>query len=261
LGLEIDDVARLRASARARVGAERLARRECRGWGLVGRRSGLTPQETAAADAHRALCWPCRDRLREQRRVRERLEIRSAAVTATVLADVVALTVPAGGATTAGIVGVTASKVATAVVGAGALAVAVTSAGLAVARVHPAQPAQPQQTRQVQPHQPSDRSVPVRPLVTGAAEPASEGPASGAPARQLPVKPALPPLSARPQLPASLTVPTLVPTALPTLLPAAIPTALPTLLPTPLPTPLQSLLPTALPTSIPTVPLSLGGTP
>jgi len=249
LDVPVDDVAHMRAAARSTIGAERLNRRECRGWGLVGRRPGLTTDERVAADAHVAICRACRDRSIEQERARQRLHSRSAAATATVLADVVALAVPAGGATGAGLAGVAATKLATALVGVGALSVAIGSAGVAVSRHHPA-PA-PGVVRHA-PGATGTDSPTDSPTGSSRVAPVPSGPASvgkGTPATQQPVSAPTSHPAGTTRLPLPAT-----PTSLPTsLLPTSL---LPTALPTELPVPLPTLVPSSLP-SLPTVPALL----
>ena len=257
LGTTTTEVAELRAAATAAVGATASRARDCRGWGLVGAHGRLTAQERSAADAHLGLCRTCRLRRAEQQRTRERLLSRSAAVTATVVADVVALSLPVSGAGAgAGLAAVIAGKPAVAIVGAAAAAVAVASGGVALARHVP----------------PAGRQLPQPVATTG---PSGQSGGGGA-ADVAPSAAASPPTTAHPVrrhggdswVPAPSTAPgatgggplptpgTLLP-ILPTALPSVLPTVLPTLLPTGLPTGLATGLPT---TIVPTLPL-VGGHP
>ena len=137
------EVSELRALAYAEAGpAAAVMTRECRGWPLVARKDRLTPAEREAADGHLALCRQCRARLDEQRQNRDKMWVRGGgAVSAVVVADVVSLSLPAGGAFAgSGLASVVLGKAGMAIVGAGAIAITATSAGVAVARSVPSQP-------------------------------------------------------------------------------------------------------------------------
>jgi hypothetical protein len=241
LDIAIADVSELRAAARAAAGVSSTVRADCRGWRLVVTRERATEHERNAGEAHLALCRSCRRRDLEQRETRDRLGARSAAASAVVAADVVALAVPVGGAASAaGIAGAIFGKAGVAGVGAAAVAVTIASAGVAAARHHPSAP-----HRQGPTTRPAATS-PSAPTATSSAPAA--GPATAAPAatagtpttsRSQPLP--LPPL---PSLPSS-TLPTLsgatsllpLPTATATTLvplPALSPTTVPSLL-SPLP--------------------------
>jgi len=244
------EVAELRAVAYAEAGPTSGAfPRECRGWPLVARRDRLTPAESAAADGHLALCRQCRARLDEQRQTRDKIWVRGGAVSAVVLADVVSLSLPAGGAFAgSGLASVVLGKAGMAIVGAGALAITATSAGVAVARNGPAHP-----HRTLVPS--------VAPSQPGAADPATTTPASrsgdprvtgsqsngGEVASPPPTK-----TQSTIDKPLPSNAPTLVPTvSVPVPLPTSLPTTLPTL-PTVLPSPSISV-------SVPSLPLPLPG--
>src|SRR3954470_493958 len=137
------EVSELRALAYAEAGpSAAVMTRECRGWPLVARKDRLTPAEREAADGHLALCRQCRARLDEQRQNRDKMWVRGGgAVSAVVVADVVSLSLPAGGAFAgSGLASVVLGKAGMAIVGAGAIAITATSAGVAVARSVPSQP-------------------------------------------------------------------------------------------------------------------------
>ena len=116
------EVSELRAMAYAEAGpAASVTTRECRGWPLVARKDRLTPAERQAADGHLALCRQCRARLDEQRQNRDKIWARGGAVSAVVAADVVSLSLPAGGAFAgSGLASVVLGKAGMAIVGAGA---------------------------------------------------------------------------------------------------------------------------------------------
>lgn len=132
----VAEVADLRASAAAGLGTTRVVGSDCRGWALAARRDRLTVSEQEAADGHLSMCRSCRARLDEQRRTRDKLRMSGTAVSAVVVADVVALSVPTGGtaASASGIASLVLGKAGVATVGAATIAVAATSAGIAATR-------------------------------------------------------------------------------------------------------------------------------
>lgn len=139
IGCDTAEVAELRTLAYADVDSTPMQARDCRGWPLVARSERLTPAERDAANGHLALCRQCRARLDELRQVRGKVWVRGGAVSAVVVADVVSLSLPAGGAVAgSGVASVLLGKAGMAIVGATALAVTATSAGIAVTRTAPA---------------------------------------------------------------------------------------------------------------------------
>lgn len=224
IGRSPGEVASLRTLAYAEAGATRPVARECRGWPLAARRDRLTPQERDAANGHLMLCRSCRGRLSEQRETRDKLLIRGGAVSAVVVADIVSLSLPAGGAVAGGgIASVLLGKAGVAIVGATALAVTGASTGVAL-------------SRHAEHRMPSGT---VRPAVSGTSQhPSQPRDAAGSTGQA-----ATPATTASPGSPANKRAP--VPP-----LPSVTPTGLPTL---PGPLPLQ--VPTALPTALPTGPL------
>jgi len=247
------EVAELRAVAYAdAMPTAGLPARECRGWPLVARKDRLTPAERAAADGHLALCRQCRARLEEQRQTRDKIWVRGGAVSAVVVADVVSLSLPAGGAFAgSGLASVVLGKAGMAIVGAGALAITATSAGVAVARNAPSPP-HGGHVPAVAPARPGGagtgtgtvgpRSRSGDPRVTGSQ--AGGGAVASPPADKT-------------QSTVGKPLPTNATTAAPTLsVPVQLPTTPPTTLPTSLPTsPVQ--LPTRLPLPTPSVSLSV----
>ena len=241
------EVAGLRTLAYAAAGAPRPMTRECRGWPLAARRDRLTPQERDAANGHLMLCRSCRNRLTEQRETRDKLLIRGGAVSAVVVADIVSLSLPAGGAVAGGgLASVVMGKAGVAVVGATALAVTATSAGIALTR-----------------HAPDHKAPSVNAPATrsGAGDGSNVSQPRDAAGTGADTATTPPPSTAPAKKSATVTnVPAVTPTDLPTLsvpLPLQLPTALPTL-PTvpPLPLPGPSVGVSVPP--LPTAPSLLG---
>ena len=234
------EIADLRTLAYAAAGAPRPITRECRGWPLAARRDRLTPQERDAANGHLMLCRSCRVRLNEQRQTRDKLLIRGGAVSAVVVADIVSLSLPAGGAAAgSGLASVVMGKAGVAVVGATALAVTVTSAGIALTR-----------------HAPDHNAPSVNaPAPRGGAGHGSNGSqprdAAGSTGTDTTATP--PPSTAPAKKNAPVTnVPAVTPTdvpALPVPLQLQLPTALPTLSTPPLPLPSDGVSVPPLPTA------------
>src|SRR4051812_37619539 len=255
------EVSELRALAYAEAGpTAAVMARECRGWPLVARKDRLTPAERQAADGHLALCRQCRARLDEQRQNRDKMWVRGGgAVSAVVVADVVSLSLPAGGAFAgSGLASVVLGKAGMAIVGAGAIAITATSAGVAVARSAPSQP-HGTHVPSVGPRDPGGASGATTAPTSRSGNPrATTGQSGGGAATSTPTK--KDPVTGK-LLPSEL--PTAVPTiSAPVQLPTALPTALPTVLPTKLPVPLATKLPLPKPTisvSVPPLQLPTGG--
>lgn len=233
VGRAADEVAGLRATALASHGMVSHESRDCRGWALTARRDRLTVSEQEAANGHLLLCRWCRERLDDQRRTRDKLRLSSAGVGGVIVADVVALSLPAGGAVAGfGAFGsAIAGKAGAALIGGAAVAIAGTSAGLAIAREAPSHDLGPAVVRHVGP--------------------------SGT------VATSQPPATAAPQSPADATLPNprgagstsapgpgtrLLPTTLPTTLPTSVVSSVSSLLASPAPS-LTSTLPLPLPTA------------
>ncbi|HUR51605.1 MAG TPA: hypothetical protein VMZ11_05740 [Mycobacteriales bacterium] len=215
------------------LAAETDARRSCRGWGLVSRRTGLTPAERQAGEAHVGLCRRCRDRLALVEHQRARLLGGSAGVVGGVGGVAVVQLVSFGGAGAAGAGGLLAGKAGAALIGTLGTAVLVTGGATAA-------------TSPTHPHRPP-------PVVAPA--PSS----SPAPAHRAPTLTRLP--SAAPVAPVPRTTPPPVgPTAVPVPLPAASAPPLTTdsvepglrlpTLPVPLPLPTGLPLPLKLPGAV-----------
>ena len=237
------EVSELRALAYAEVGPARVKPRDCRGWPLVARRDRLTEAERAAADGHLTVCRQCRVRADEQRRSRDKIWLRGGAVSTVVLADVVSLSLPAGGAVVgSGFASVVLGKAGMAIVGATALAVTATSAGVAVARSSPSQPHRsPVPTVPTQHPGGASSSSPRPQPGAGTATGSSAGAATSATTSPSKI-----------QSPRLSPAPTAVVTAVPTLsVPVQLPTSLPTLLPLPTPSIRVSVPPLPLPTGSP----------
>jgi hypothetical protein len=262
LGRTAAEVVELRALAYADAGTTPTPtpRHDCRGWPLAARRDRLTPPERDAANGHLMLCRPCRTRVNAQRSARDKLLVSGGAVGAVVIADVVAMSLPAGGAFAGGgVAGLVMSKAGAAVVGAAAVAVTMTSAGVAVARHAPdgsapvTVPQSPHKSGQVSPAAAQgdaggSPAVTAPPPPTGTSRPRSvtvSAPSSAAPSVGVPAATA-PPVSVPVQLPSSLL----------TSLPSSLPT-LPTLLPV-LPTRSLPVTVSAPPLPLPTVTTLLG---
>jgi hypothetical protein len=234
LGTSLAELAKLRADARAELGTTALVNRDCRGWALATRRDRLTDQERDAANGHLMLCRPCRVRLDEQRRTRDKLRISGAVVTAVVVADVVSLATPGGGGvTSAALSSFAVGKTGAALAGAAILAVGAASTSAAVVRHSPARHA-------VVRHVDSDDTASSR-LTAPPAPNASAAPRSRAKKAAV--------------VPARSLVPSMLPSSLPTVsLPIPLPTPAVTL-PAPLPTTVTTLVP------LPTPSLSLSAPP
>ena len=242
VGLAADEVATLRAEARAALGSPAVVTRECRGWILATRRDRLTERERDAANGHLALCRPCRVRLDEQRRTRDKLGISGAAVSAVFIADVVSLSVPSGGTmATAALSSLAVGKTGAAVAGAAILAVGAASTGVALVRQPTATP--PGVVRHV--NNPGGSQHATHTQQSRTAAPTTVRPASKpavAPAPSL-VPTSLPSSLRRVNAPVPVPTPTAV-------VPLPVPTALPTGLP-PLPSP-------SIVVSVPALPTPLG---
>src|SRR4051794_7861796 len=147
LGRDVTEIADLRAAGRQSLDLAVERSRHCRGWPLAAARDRVTDAERSAADGHLLVCRSCAARLRERDRARQRLIARSAAMTGAV-GEVVAFTLgstgTAFGGAGAAFGGLASGKVAAAVIGAAAIAVATTSGAVAGARLHE-QPAHHQQ--------------------------------------------------------------------------------------------------------------------
>jgi len=241
IGRSVADVAELRADAYSAVGPAPVVVRECRGWPLVARRERVTSAERAAADGHLALCRQCRGRLDAQRQTRDKIWARGGAVSAVVVADVVSLSLPAGGAVAGSIASVALGKAGMAILGATVVAVTATSAGVAVARQAPAQPHRTQNPVVGPQHR---GGPPVKAPSSRPGGDARTGSRSGAAASDSPS-----PASRLNPVPGA--EPSAVPTAVPTIPPPTIsaPVQLPTTLPTLLPLPSVSVSLAPLPLS------------
>jgi hypothetical protein len=195
--------------------------------------------EQEAAHGHLSLCRSCRARLDEQRRTRDKLRLSGSAVSAVVVADVVALSVPTGGAVAgaSGLASLVLGKAGAAVVGGAAVAIAATSAGVAVARQAPAHNDKPAGVvRDVNRHGTRPAGVTAVPHNVGATTPAGHATAvavpSSAPTTRLaplPLVTSVTVVSLSPKLPTTLPLPTNVTSLSP--LPALSPT-LPVTVPT-----------------------------
>lgn len=237
------EVSELRTSAYAEAGPAPVRPRECRGWPLVARKDRLTAAERAAADGHVTLCRQCRVRLHEQQRNRDKLWLRGGAVSTVVLADVISLSLPAGGAVAgSGFASVVLGKAGMAIVGATALAVTATSAGVAVARSSPSQPHRPpaptvrtQHPGDVSPSSPASNrgDGTTTGSLSGGATTASAPPSKTQSAHLSPGPTAV---TAVPTISVPVQVPTSLPTSLPTLLPLPTPSVRVSVPPLPLPT-------------------------
>ena len=240
------EVSALRAEGQSQLGVPRAVGNDCRGWALAARRDRLTVSEREAAHGHLAVCRACRARLEDQRRTRDKLRMSGTAVSAVVIADVVALSVPTGGAvaSASGVASLVLGKASVAGIGAAAVAIAATSVGVAAARVAPSHDRMPgfvSREDKARGTRPNNVSVPHN--VSASTTPGAVGtlpsPSTTTKTRQAP-PPALPPL------PTSSVLPTTLPTTLPTVhAPLPLPTGLPSV------TPLPTL------TSAPTVPVTL----
>ena len=229
------EVSELRSLAYADVGPAPVKPRECRGWPLVARKDRLTDAERAAADGHLTLCRQCRVRLAEQRN-RDKIWLRGGAVSTVVLADVVSLSLPAGGAVAGtGFASVVLGKAGMAIVGATALAVTATSAGVAVARSSPSQPHR-SPVPSVRTQHPGDGSP------SSPASHPGEGTTTGSLTGGATTASAPPSKTQSPHLSPA---PTAVPSAVPSI---SVPVHLPTLPPLPLPSISVSVPPLPLPT-------------
>jgi hypothetical protein len=151
VGRSVEDVAELRATALTGHGVRPARGRDCRGWALTARRDRLTVSEQEAANGHLLLCSSCRARLDEQRRTRDKLRMSGAGVGGVIVADVVALSMPAGGAAAGlGALGpAIAGKAGAALIGGAAVAIAGASAGVALARQTPSHGGGPAVVRHV----------------------------------------------------------------------------------------------------------------
>lgn len=239
IGRSSTDVAELRSLAYADVAPLPVRTRECRGWPLVARRDRLTPAEREAATGHLSLCRQCRARLDEQRQTRDKIWVRGGAVSAVVVADVVSLSLPAGGAVAgSGAASVVLGKAGMAIVGATALAVTATSAGIAVARTNPAHPHRA----------PAPAVAPASGSSTGSATSTDPGhtiTGSQSGGATVSTPPATAPAGRK--APGPTVLPTAFPSGVPTVsVPVQLPTKIPTL--PPLPTPSVSVPPLPLPT-------------
>ena len=238
------EVAVLRTDGRSHLGVPTHVGNDCRGWALAARRDRLTVSEREAAHGHLSVCRSCRARLDDQRRTRDKLRMSGTAISAVVVADVVAMSVPTGGAVAgaSGIASLVLGKAGVAGIGAAAVAVAATSVGVAAARVSPSpDKVQTPVSHNVKAHVTGTNTVAVPHSVSAPTTPGAVGtvPVPSAPTttRQAPL-PALPPLPTSP----------IAPTTPPTVkAPLPLPTSLPSV--TPLPT--VSGAPT-LPVTVPT---------
>jgi len=252
LGRPIAEIAELRATARATAGVRSTVRTDCRGWRLVATRERATEHERVAGEAHLGLCRTCRRRDLEHREARDRLRTRGAAATAVLAADVVALSVPAGGAASAaGIAGAILGKAGVAGVGAAAVAVTITSAGVAAARQHAPQPLPHDRSTRpavTSPGAPTgSQGTPAANMSTAVPTTAGTAPAPGR-TRPLPL-PSVPGVTLPPLPQASTVLP--VPNVT-SLLPVPLPTVTPTSLLSPLTSP-------SVPLPLPSVSLPTGG--
>ena len=241
----VDEVSELRAAGRSAVGTTRVIGSDCRGWALAARRDRLTVSEQEAANGHLSVCRSCRGRLDEQRRTRDKLRMSGTAVSAVVVADVVALSIPTGGAVAgaSGIASLVLGKAGVATVGAAAVAIAATSAGIVAARQSPSSHRTvPPVVRHVDNHVSGPSAVTAVPHNVGATDPAGQG--GSVPAVSTP--------STTTRLVPLPTLPTLSPPATSVMLPA-----LPSTTPLPLPTDLTSLPPLPSVTATPTLPVTL----
>ena len=243
----VDEVADLRAAARSALGATRAIGSDCRGWALAARRDRLTISEQEAANGHLSVCRSCRGRLDEQQRTREKLRRSGTAVSAVVVADVVALSVPTGGAVAgaSGIASLVLGKAGVATVGAAAVAIAATSAGVAAARHSPSHHgSSPDGTRPaVVQHENGNGNGNAPSAVTTVPHNVD----TGAPGGQASTVPSTTPTTTR-----------LVPLPLPS--PLATPSILPSVSVTPdlpLPTNVTSVAPLPTVSAIPTLPVTL----
>ena len=237
----VDEVAELLAAARSGIVGVRTVGSDCRGWALAARRDRLTLSEQQAAHGHLAVCRSCRGRLDEQRRTRDKLRLSGGAVSAVVVADVVALSVPTGGAVAgaSGIASLVLGKAGVAAVGAAAVAIAATSAGVVVARHAPTTRSgtPPRVTRDGRTQVTGPSPVTAVPHNVGASADTHIGtapePTTTTTTRQAPL-------------------PTVSPLPAPSLLPVV-----PTKLPLPLPTDVTSIPPLPDVTATPTLPVAI----
>jgi hypothetical protein len=243
LGRTVDEVAEMRAAARADHGLAAAGGRVCRGWALAARRDRLTVSEQEAAHGHLQLCRSCRAQLDEQRRTRDKLRRSGAGVGAVVVGDVVALSMPAGG-TVAGfgaLVPAIVGKAGAALIGGTALAIVGASAGVAIARHSPSHHSVPAGGNHVRPHegtQPPAGSSPQIPAAPTSAASAGGGTGTNAPGTRL--APTTLPTSV-----VSSTVSSLLTSPAPTL-------TSPLTSPLPLPLPTATSIITAVPLPVPT---------
>ena len=205
--------------AQAVLDADHVPHRECRGWGLASRRTGLTDAERQAGQEHLALCRHCRDRKAAQDRARTAAQTRAAGLTAagqlgTLLSPTTTIATTLAGK---------AAAIAVAAAGTAVLATGTTVAVLGQPVQAPTHVVTPTTAPSLAPSGPAVAAT-VAPVPTTAPSP-STGPAlPGVPVPQVSLPPTL--------LPTSL--PTLPVLPLPTLpaLPLPLPT-LPPLLPLP----------------------------
>lgn len=231
-GRPVEEIVTLGTSARRELDVA-APRSQCRGWSLVRARHRVTDDERAVGDAHLNLCRSCRSGVEQLRTTRQRLLVRGAAVTATVVGDVVALTVPAGGAVAGagGLLSVATGKAAVIGLGAAVAAVTATSASVAAARAH----APVGHQHAVPPSTSASTSAPSSSASAAPAQPRQA--ASSAPMVTPPASASIAPRIVTPDAAAvSPSAPVVVPTQLPTLLPLPTLTSL-----TPLPLPSASL--------------------
>jgi hypothetical protein len=236
------EVAELRSSSRSGIGAAPRVNSDCRGWALAARRDRLTVSEQEAAHGHLSLCRSCRVRLDEQRRTRDKLRLSGSAVSAVVVADVVALSVPTGGAVAgaSGLASLVLGKAGVAVVGGAAVAIAATSAGVAVARQAPAHNDKPAGVvHHINTHVTGPSGVTAVPHTAGPPTVGATAPAGHETAAAVPSS-----------------APTTRLAPLPTVSPMGAPSSLPTV-PTTLPTNLTSLPPLPTGSVSPTLPVTL----
>ena len=241
VGRDAEEVTELRASALSGLGATPPVARDCRGWALAARRDRLTVSEREAAHGHLQLCATCRARLEEQRRTRDTLRASGAAAGAVVVADVVALSMPAGGlaAGAGGLASVVVGKAGAAAIGAAAVAIAATSIGVAATRETPAPGGGPAVVRDGQGHSRPASATTTQPRDVGTTTPAPPGQTGPLP---VPV-----PTQTGRLAPPALATPALTPVT----------TVLPTTLPVPLPTGVLSVVPLPSVSATPTLPITL----
>lgn len=215
LGLSHPDALQLLAKARS-AGASTYPGWECRGWGLVSHRSGLSQAEQQAGDGHLTLCRRCRHRLAAVEKARRDLLVRTTGVAGLLAAGELAAAASAPAAV--GLSGLLAGKAAIGVVGVLGATVLATGGVVAVAE---------------QPHR-------ARPAPVTSVSPAARPTAQPAVPQAKPALPSTPQPTTSATQPPALQLPVLRSTPLP--LPTAIPLLpLPTLKLPQLPLPLPSL--------------------